>query len=83
MGFLGHILSCNSIAPYPNKLSTISDWQPPGNPLANYFSCFILSFTDICSTLFPLLKKGQHWASGPAQQASFQALKDIPPQLQS
>ncbi|KAL6486140.1 hypothetical protein MHYP_G00055320 [Metynnis hypsauchen] len=82
--FLGHIISGEGIRPNPKLIQDITDWDRPKTlselqaflGLCNYYRRFVKSFSQICSPLHELQKKGVEFHWGEAQEAAFSTLKN-------
>ena len=83
VAFLGHIVSKEGIAVDPEKVSAVTNWEPPKNVgelrsflgLAGYYRRFIENFSKIAKALTELLKKEKKFEWTDACEASFQELK--------
>ena len=81
--FLGHVISGEGIRPNPKLVQDIIDWDCPKSllelqaflGLCNYYRRFVKSFSQICSPLHELQKKGAAFHFGEAQEAAFHELK--------
>jgi hypothetical protein len=73
-----------SLTPHQSKVETIRTLRTPANVselrsvigFMNYYRVYLPSFSTMCAPLNELLKKGVPWEWGPAQAASYQALKE-------
>jgi hypothetical protein len=82
--YLGHMIGEGSLTPHQSKVETIRTLRTPANVselrsvigFMNYYRVYLPSFSTMCAPLNELLKKGVPWEWGPAQAASYQALKE-------
>ena len=83
VGFLGHVVSKEGIAVDPEKVSAVTEWEPPKNVgeirsflgLAGYYRRFIENFSKIAKPMTELLKKDKKFEWTEACETSFQELK--------
>lgn len=83
--YLGHNLSTHGISPHHAKVAGIMALQPPKNVaelrtqlgFANYYRCYVPAMSQRLVDLNRLLKKGEPWVWGPAQQAAHNGLKEV------
>ena len=83
VGFLGHVVSKEGIAVDPEKVSAVTEWEPPKNVgeirsflgLAGYYRRFIENFSKIAKPMTELLKKDKKFEWTEACETSFQDLK--------
>ena len=81
VGFLGHVVSKEGIAVDPEKVSAVTNWEPPKNVgelrsflgLAGYYRRFIEIFSKIAKALTELLKKEKKFEWTEACEASFRS----------
>lgn len=82
--FLGHVISSEGIKPDPNKTEAIANLPRPNSVkelkrflgMSGFLSKFIPKMADIANPLYELLKNNVEWIWGPAQEASFQRIKE-------
>ena len=83
VGFLGHVVSKEGIAVDPEKVSAVTEWEPPKNVgeirsflgLPGYYRRFIENFSKIAKPMTELLKKEKKFEWTEACETSFQDLK--------
>ena len=83
--FLGHIFSRTGVAVDPDKTKAIQTFPVPQNTtqvesflgLCQYYRKFCKSFSQICSPMTALLRKGAKFVWDSHCQESFQKLKDM------
>ena len=83
LGFLGHRVSAAGVAVDPRKVSAVRDWPVPASNvelrrfvgLCNYYRRFVDGYADVAAPLTRLCGPHAPWAWGPAEQRSFDALK--------
>lgn len=81
--FLGHILSADGIRTDPEKVQAIQHFPIPQRVkhlraflgLCNYYRRFCSHYSDYTSKLGHLLRKGQPWKWGAAEDQTFQDIK--------
>ncbi|KAJ0779178.1 putative nucleotidyltransferase, Ribonuclease H [Helianthus annuus] len=84
VGYLGHIVSAESIAVDPEKIVCIQNWPTPKNVkdvrsflgLAGYYRRFIRQYASIAGPLTDLLKK-DNFTWSPPQEDAFVRLKTL------
>ena len=83
--YLGHNLSPHGISPHHAKVAAIAALKPPKNVselrtqlgFINYYRCYIPKMSQLAADLNMLLKKGQPWVWGPAQQCAHDSIKAV------
>ena len=83
--YLGHVVSCNGIAPDPNKVRAIVEFPPPKsreelmrfNGMATYVSRYIPNYADLTFPYRQLLKKDAPWSWAEPQQNAFDNVKQL------
>lgn len=81
--YLGHVVTPSGITTDPEKVDSIVQIPPPTTVrglrrflgVASWYRRFIPGFSQIAAPLHKLLKKGQRFAWGSEEQASFEKLK--------
>ena len=81
--FLGSLITRDGILPDPAKIQSIVEWPRPLNltetrayvGICSYYRRHIRNFAEIARPLYNLMKKGQRFEWGDAQEAAFQELK--------
>ncbi|GIL62381.1 hypothetical protein Vafri_16596, partial [Volvox africanus] len=81
--YLGHNLSSSGISPHQAKIAAIMALQPPRNVselrtqlgFINYYRCYVPGMSQLLAELNKLLKKGEPWVWGLAQQQAHDAIK--------
>uniref|UniRef100_A0A3Q7EVL0 Reverse transcriptase domain-containing protein n=1 Tax=Solanum lycopersicum TaxID=4081 RepID=A0A3Q7EVL0_SOLLC len=81
--FLGHTISHGEIRMDKDKVEAIRGWEAPTNVpelrsflgLANYYRCFIFSYSAIATPLTDLLKKNHEWKWTDSCKTAFEKLK--------
>ena len=84
VGFLGHVVSKEGIAVDPEKVSAVTNSEPPKNVgeirsflgLAGYYWRFIENFSKIAKPMTKLLKKDKKYDWTEAYENSFQEWKN-------
>ena len=82
--FLGHIISGNGIEVQPSKISAVTEWPTPANlhdvrsfiGLCSYYRRFVPGFAKVAAPLHELMRKHVRFFWGPAQEDSFNKLKE-------
>ncbi|MCG7879449.1 MAG: RNase H-like domain-containing protein, partial [Candidatus Thiodiazotropha endolucinida] len=83
--YFGHILTAQGVKPSPNKVSAVSNMDPPTNRaeletflgMINYLSKFCPNLEEISSPLRKLLVKDVEFTWDTPQADAFQKVKDI------
>lgn len=81
---LGHLLEDGKVKPVPGKVEAIDKLVPPTNTkqlksflgLVGFYRRFVKKFANMAAPLVELLAKTADYKWGPAQQQSFQQLKE-------
>lgn len=82
--YLGIIASGTGVRVDPVKVKTVQEWPVPKSVkniqefvgFANFYRRFVHNYSNLAAPMYQLLKKDVPWRWGPAEQASFQGLKD-------
>lgn len=83
MDFLGHVVSHQGISTDPKKIKAVQDWPNLKHSkevlsflgLANFYRRFVKDFSKIAAPLTALTNKDTPFTWGPAEQQSFDSLK--------
>src|SRR3954470_11490895 len=83
VGFLGHIVSGDSVAVDPEKVSAVTEWESPKSVkedrnflgLAGYYRRIIENFSKVAKPMTELLKKDKKFAWYEGCELSFQELE--------
>ncbi len=81
--FLGHMVSERDIAPDPEKISAVMEWETPKclqeaqsfNGLCGYYRQFISNYSDIANPIQKLAEKDANFLWDTNCQAAFEKLK--------
>ena len=82
--YRGHEITANGVSPSPDKVNSLKEATPPSNVSelqsflgsANFLRKFVPKFAEIAAPLYDLLKKGNQWKWGPAENEAFVRLKN-------
>lgn len=82
--YLGHIVSREGVSPNPSKIKSIENFPAPKNVkqlstflgMAGYYRRFIRAFAAKAHPLLRLTRKSVKWEWGPAEQTSFDSIKN-------
>ena len=83
--FLGFIISTGGVSKDPEKVAAVRDWPEPRSlkglqsflGFCNFYRAFLKDYGRVVRPLTKLLKRGAWHAFGEAEQAAFQAAKDL------
>ena len=83
ISYLGHVLTGHTIAPDPDKISTVADWPRPTSisevrqflGFSNYFRRFIASYSNISRPLEEISGKHSKFLWSTEREAAFRRLK--------
>ena len=82
--YRGHEITANGVSSSPDKVNSLKEATPPSNVnelqsflgSANFLRKFVPKFAEIVAPLYDLLKKGNQWKWGPAENEAFVRLKN-------
>lgn len=84
--YLGFVIKAGeSVTVNPEKVKTITEWQPPTSVkgvrsflgFANFYRCFVKNFSEIAEPLIALTKNNAAWRWGNEENNAFEKLKKI------